>query len=646
MNLRILFLTGAILTVTALSAQSNDPVIMTINGSPVLKSEFEYVYNKNNSNNAIDKKSLEEYVDLFINFKLKVEEAKAQGMDTTNAFIDELGGYRTQLAKPYLVDAEADEDVLKEAYERMKEDIEVSHILIRVDENAPAADTLAAWNKAQNILKRLKKENFVKVAKEVSEDQSVEQNDGNIGWITSFRTIYPFETAAYNTPVGSISQPVRTIFGYHIIKVHARRNTLGEVLTSHIMKFTSEDEAANEIAKIQIDSLYARALAGEDFGTLAGAHSDDKSSAVNNGELPWFGTGRMVPEYETAAFSLKNTGDITVPVRSAYGWHIIKLLNKRDVLSYEELKPTLERSVKRDERATRGKQAFINKLYGMYSVEKNTDNLKDFYTLLDGRTLSDSLFVVEAAELNKPLLSIAGQTRTQADFAAYLAINRYSEKMAAADIINEKFQAYTDSELLAYEDTQLEKKHDDFRFLMQEYHDGILLFEVSNNEVWERASKDTEGLEQFFAKNKANYTWDKPHYKGRVILCKDAGTLKAAKAIIKKADLDSIDKYLPERLNDSIQYVKIQKGLFVQGDNKVVDKQIFKVKEKVELSEDYPYAHLVGKNLYFTPESYTDVRGVVTADYQDYLEKEWIRILREKYPVTINEKVLKTVKKN
>ena len=656
MNLRILFLTLSVFIITALSAQSNndpvmtvknsDPVIMTVNGNPVLKSEFEYVYNKNNSNNAIDKKTLEEYVDLFVNFKLKVEEAKAQGLDTTQAFISELGGYRAQLAKPYLIDTSADEDVLKEAYERMKEDIEVSHILIRVDANASAADTLIAWNKAQNALKRLKKEDFSKVAKAVSEDQSVVQNGGNIGWITSFRTIYPFETVAYNTPVGSISQPVRTMFGYHIVKVHNRRNTLGEVLTSHIMKFTSEDDAANETASMKIDSLYRRVLAGDDFGTLAETYSDDKASAVNKGELPWFGTGRMVPEFEMMSFALKNIGDVSIPIRSAYGWHIIKLLDRRGLASYDELKPTLERGVKRDERATRGKQAFVEKLHKQYTVEKKTENLQDFYSLLDGLELNDSAFIAEAAKLSKPLLKIEGKVRTQADFATYLRINSYSEKTVPSEIIADKFVAFVDSELLAHEDSQLEKKHDDFRFLMQEYHDGILLFEVSNKEVWERASRDTEGLKQFFAENRANYDWDKPHYKGRVIYCKDAATLKAAKAIVKKADRDSLDKYLPERLNDSIQYVKIQKGLFVQGDNEVVDNQIFKTKKKPELSEEYPYVFIVGKNLKNKPESYTDVRGLITADYQDYLEKEWIRSIREKHLVTIDEKVLKTVKKN
>lgn len=277
----------ALLALSASSfAQSTDPVLMTINNKPVLKSEFEYIYNKNNSNNSLDKKTLDEYVDLFVNFKLKVEEAKSQGIDTTKSFINELSGYRSQLTKPYLTDSKVDDALLHEAYDRSKEDIDVSHILIRIPQNATPADTLKAFDEINDIWKRVQKEDFAKVARSVSQDQSAEQNSGHIGWISAFRTVYPFETMAYNTPEGSISKPVRTAFGYHILKINARRATLGEILVSHIMIFTSKgDEAQNKKAKATIDSIYQRVVAGDDFGTLAKNLSQDKGSSVKNGEL-------------------------------------------------------------------------------------------------------------------------------------------------------------------------------------------------------------------------------------------------------------------------------------------------------------------------------------------------------------------------
>ena len=628
-------------------AQTTDPVLMTINNKPVLKSEFEYIYNKNNSNNSLDKKTLDEYVDLFVNFKLKVEEAKSQGIDTTKSFINELAGYRTQLTKPYLTDSKVDDALLHEAYDRSKEDVDVSHILIRIAPNATPADTLKAFNEINAIWKRVQKEDFTKVAKEVSQDQSAEQNSGHIGWISAFRTVYPFETVAYNTPVNTISRPVRTGFGYHILKIHARRTSLGEILVSHIMIFTAKgDDEKNKKAKATIDSIYTRVKAGDDFGTLAKNLSHDKGSSVKNGELPWFGTGRMVPQFETAAFALKNVGDVSQPIQSDYGWHIIKLMDKKGLASFEELKADLERKVKHDERANSGQHAFLTKSRMDNNYQENKPNIQEFYKLLGKKTLSDSTFTAEAAKLSKPLFSFAGKDFTQADFAKYLKKNSASEKTIPSEIIDDKLNAFADSELLAYEDSQLEKKYDDFRFLMQEYHDGILLFEVSNREVWEKASKDTPGLKNYFSNHKGDYTWEKPHFKGHVILCKDEATLKAAKSIVKKSETDSIDKYLRTRLNDSIQYVKVEKGLYVQGDNKVVDDQIFKSKEKYAPAKEYPFFFVSGKLLKNKPEDYSDVRGLVTADYQEFLEREWIKALRAKYPVNVDQNVLKTVKKN
>lgn len=630
------------------NALASDPVLMKINGKPVYKSEFEYIYNKNNSNNSLDKKTLDEYVDLFVNFKLKVEEAKAQGLDTTQSFISELAGYRSQLTRPYLTDSKVDEQILREAYDRMKEDVEVSHILVRIQQGATPADTLTAWKKINSTLKRLDKEDFAKVAKEISEDQSAEENGGYIGWVTAFRTVYPFETVAFNTPVGKISAPVRTAFGYHIIKVHNRRKSQGEILVSHIMRFTAEgDEAKNKAAKQKTDSLYQRVLAGDDFGKLASEFSEDRGSATRNGELPWFGSGRMIPEFENAAFALKNTGDVSTPIQSAFGWHIIKLLDRKGLASFETVKADIERNVKRDERANMGQKAFVDRLRKEYGYAVNTAYVNEFSKLLENKTLADSVFQLEAAKLNKPLFTFAGKEFTQADFAAYLKKNAFSEKAIASEIIEQKLDAFTEKEILAYEDSQLENKYEDFRFLINEYHDGILLFEVSNNEVWEKASKDTEGLARYFGQHKADYRWEKPHFKGRVISCKDKATLKAAKAIVKRSHNDSIDKYLRTRLNDSIQYVKVEKGLFAQGENKAIDKYGFKVKKaKFEPTKEYPYVFVVGKNLKNNPEDYTDVRGLVTADYQEYLEKEWITALRAKFTVEIDQNVLKTVRKN
>jgi peptidyl-prolyl cis-trans isomerase SurA len=604
-------------------------------------SEFEYIYNKNNSDNVLDKKSLNEYVDLFVVFKLKVEEALSQKLDTLSSFKTELASYQKQLAEPYLQDSDEMEKLLNEAYDRKKNEVEVSHILIKIPNAGSAADTLQAYNQALAIWKRTAKEDFTKLAAEVSEDPSVGRNNGYVGWITALRTPYAFETTAFTTPVGSVSKPVRTFLGYHLIKVINKRVSRGEALAAHIMKFTRPD-SIKEQAKTTIDSIYARVKAGDDFAELAKKYSDDKGSARNGGELMWFrNEQRMVPEFEDAAFALKNKGDVSEPVLSLYGWHIIKLLDKKPLPAYDEMKGELEVKIRNDERMQKVKDAFGNKIKQEAGFTLDKPALDEVRSFVSKFASNDSLYNVEAAKLNKTLFTVGNEKYSQKDFAAYLK-SSVMPNIIQAEIFDYKLNNYVNEKLTDYEKNQLDKKYSEYHHLMNEYHDGILLFDVSNQEVWEKATKDTEGLKKYFAENKQNYSWEKPHYKGRVIYCKDKATLKAAKSIVKKADNDSIDKYLKTRLNDSITYVKTEKGLWIEGDSKAVDAQIFK-KEKYQSSEEYPYYFVAGKLLKTTPESYEDVRGAVTTDYQNYLEKEWVAALRQKYPVSIDENVLKTL---
>lgn len=635
-----------ILTVFGLTAQQSDPTLMKINGKNIPISEFEYIYNKNNSNNVVDKKSLEEYVDLFVNFKLKVEEAIAQGLDTTQSFKNELGMYRNQLAEQYLKDDSSKEELLKEVYSRKKEEVEVSHILIRIAEAGTAGDTILAYSKAMQIYKRALKEDFAKLARETSQDPSVVQNGGYVGWISALRTPKSFEDMAYITPVGQVSLPVRTFLGYHIIKVNNKRQSEGEVKVAHILLLNDrQNPANNEKVKLRADSIYNRIKAGDDFAELATKLSQDPGSASQKGELPWFGSGQMIPEFETASFALKNNGDVSMPIASQFGWHIIKLIDKKPLGSFDELKSSLEGQISQSDRAQFLQNSFIDKLKNEYNYTQNTDALREIYQLADKYAFIDSEFANEAQNLTKTLFSYANQQTFQNEFINYLTASANAYRGVRSDFIKDKYNDYVNAQLISYEQTQLGRKYPEYRNLMQEYHDGILLFEVMNKEVWEKASQDKEGLTQYFEANKNEYAWEKPHYKGRVIYAKDKATMKAAKNILKRANPDSIDTYLHKRLNDSIQYVKVEKGLWIQGENQAVDTKIFK-SAKFTPSKEYPLYLVHGKLLKTLPEDYTDVRGVVTANYQDYLEKEWIASLRKKYPVQIDEKVLKTVKKN
>ena len=340
--------------------KAQDEVLMTINGEPITKAEFEYIYNKNNSDNAIDKKTLDEYVELFVNFKLKVAEAKTQGLDTMPAFKRELNGYRKQLAKPYLTDTELEDALFQEAYSHFSQDCEVSHILIKTEGD----DTLSAYNKAIEVINRLNAgEEFNKVADEVSADQSVTRNHGYLGWFTALQLVWPFEKAMYDLPLNQISTPIKSDYGYHIVKVHNRRPAWGQVNARHIMKMCNERMSADMQAKKYNEMLEIkkRLDAGEDFATLAKTLSDDRGSSQKGGDLGWFGIGRMVREFETAAFAL-NAGETSEIIKTQFGYHIINVKEKRGIEPFEKKKADIQRMMQYDDRGTAAKTSFINKL--------------------------------------------------------------------------------------------------------------------------------------------------------------------------------------------------------------------------------------------------------------------------------------------
>lgn len=588
---------SALFFACALGASAQDDrVLMTIAGEPIMASEFLYIYEKNNQEAAIEKKSMNDYLDLFINFKLKVKEAESQGIDTTAAFLEELKGYRAQATPKYMKDNAAIDSLLHLSYDRMSRDRRAAHIAIACPESASDSAKTAALAAIEDArirvtvgktittgkgkkakTQQLPAEDFKAVALEVSTDPNAKENHGELGWITPFRYVYSFENAVYTTPVGEVTPVFRSPYGYHIALVEEEVPHL-EARAQHIMKMVQRgDEAMAASQKAVIDSIYAVVTAGKaSFSEVAKAESDDKGSATRGGELGWFSRGQMVKPFEDGTFALKDSGDISLPIQSAYGWHIIRLEGKRGILPFEQIKGDIEKRMSRDERMEEAAKSFVRKARAEYN-------------------LSASL---------------------------------------------------SDEEVRAYADAHLEEKYPEFRNLVKEYHDGILLFDVSLAEVWDKASKDTLGLKTFFAANKKKYTWAEPKFKGYLVQCKDKATAKAAKAIIKGADKDSIDSYLDKRLNlDSTTYVKFQHGLWTKGTMPAVDKLGFKDKKaEFTTTEELPEVFVVGKVLK-APAEWSDERAKVTTDYQDYLEAKWIEALRAKYPIVVDNNVFESLKK-
>jgi peptidyl-prolyl cis-trans isomerase SurA len=502
-------------TVNNLAAtNANQPVLATFGQNKIYSAEFDYVYKKNNANapDVYSEQSLKEYLELYTNFRLKVKEAEELGLDTNAAFKKELEGYRKQLAQPYLTEKGVTESLCKEAYERMKEEINASHILIEISPDADPKDTLAAWNKIGEIReKAVAGEDFGKLAVQYSQDPSAKSNKGNLGYFTSLQMVYPFEDAAYKTSVGQISQPLRTRFGYHILKVHNRRPSQGQVRVAHIMIRATEGLSATDsvAAKQKVDELYKKLQAGEKWETLVNQFSDDVNSKNKAGELPWFSTGRMIPSFEDAAFALKTPGAISAPVHTPYGWHIIKLLEKKELQPYEELEATIKSKVSKDSRSELNKTLLIQRLKKENNFSENTKALEAAFEIADN-SLVNGLFSKTVDEKNNQVLFTINDSKyTTAQFFDYVkTAQRPRKAISPTQYMKVLYKDYSEQALVEYEEKNLENKYLDYKMLIREYRDGILLFQLMDEKVWSKAIEDTAGLKQFFRNNNEQYRWE------------------------------------------------------------------------------------------------------------------------------------------
>lgn len=634
--------------------KSSSPVILTVEDEAITKAEFEAVYYKNNNvSQNIEQKSPQEYMELFVNYKLKVKEAEAIGLDTIPKYQKELKGYVDQLAAPYLVDREYAESLVKEAYDRMKEDVHASHILITVQEGASPEDTLKAYKKAIQMrdLARAGKD-FAELAKENSNDPSAKDNGGDLGYFSALRMVYPFESAAYNTPVGEVSNPVRTSYGYHIIKVHGKRPAVGQMRAAHIMVAVKPDadSAKKAQAHQKINEIYARVQAGEDFGQLARMYSDDRGSKGRAGELPWFGSGRMVAPFENAAFALENDGDVSEPIETQYGLHIIKRLEKESIGTYEEEYDNLKKRVERDRRGQGSREALAKKLEAEYKVKVASKNLEAVVAALDSSFFQGGFTFTKEQKnsLSKPLLSWkdknykgAKTVITQADFAAYLeSLSKRQKPMSLDILVSDAFKTFKTDKMLEYEREILPLKYPAYKALVQEYRDGILLFELMDRKVWQAAVKDTAGLEAYYEEHKNNFMWPK-RLDATIYTCDSKENLEAVSKMLKEGASDSA--VLATTNVNSALGVDVREGKFTAEEMPVLNKITWS-KGVHSISENGFYLIRVNEVLEEQPKALDEARGLVTSGYQNYLEETWLQELRTKYAFEVNEEVLNEVK--
>ncbi|SMO65565.1 peptidyl-prolyl cis-trans isomerase SurA [Saccharicrinis carchari] len=632
----ILFLLAVLFSAGSM-AQSNHTLV-SIGNKQYQVEEFDFIYSKNN-NFSEEPKSKKEYIALFVNYKLKVHEAIAQGLDTLPSFKKEYNYYKEELAKPYLSDSKVTEKLIQEAYDRLKTEINASHILIKLPPSPTPEDTLAAYRKINAIVDKFNNgEDFNKLALQYSDDPSARKNQGKLGYFTGFMMVYPFESAAFNTPKGSISPITRTSFGYHLVQVHDKRPNRGEVLTAHIMQMFPRNASQELIAqkKAKIDSVYQLLLQGQDFAALAQQYSDDRNSAANNGQLPWFGTGRMVAEFSEPAFALDSVNNISEIVRTPYGFHIIKFLDKRGIKPLEEMREEIEDRIASDERAYQSKQVVVARLKEEYGFSKNKSLYDVIKQMVADNNVTNDEFFEHFKENENNIATMKGWELKTGDLMAELKKNRQFMQNRSTVDFDVLMQDFIGEAILKFEKTKLRDKYPEYKYLLNEYHDGLLIFDISQKEIWNKAIEDSIGIQNYFEAHKSAY-FHPEKLDGILFLTNDKKELKAAKKLL---------QVNPEITADSLQQLypdaKVIKNVFEKGEYQALDKQIWKIKksEGKEIT-DFKYAWASGKRIPKKQKELDETRGQVIADYQNQIEKEWLAGLKAKYSPVVNAKALK-----
>ena len=621
---------------------TDDDTLLTIASTPVSANEFVRVYNKNlNLVQDDSQKEIDSYLELFINYKLKLTEAKALRYDKDPVYLKEFQSYKNQLTQSYLTDKNVTDDLVREAYDRTTNEVKAQHILILLDE--VETDTLAVYSKVEAYRERLVNEDFESLKKELHNGKNVFVED--LGYFSAFKMVYNFESAAYATEVGAVSQPFRTRFGFHVVKILEKRKSRGQVSVAHIMIANTQKDSTL-VAKDRIQELHRLLLQGDDFGELAKQFSDDKSSSNRGGELSPFKSGQINSEiFETTAFELSPSNPISKPIQTQFGWHILKYINKTPVKSFEELQPELENQVGKDSRSQLVKAKMLEQLLVEYQIENPNSNLMNVELNLTYITSEKAWGFSKDFDNNLPFLTIKNKTYTYQDFLNFINTNQKSNKKqwTTAVVVKKQYASFLEQSVIQYKKDNLESENEEFAHILNEYREGLLLFELMQDKIWEGAKNDSIGLQEFYNANKQNYVWPE-RIEGSVARSTNAKYIKKVRKYWQK---NSSNEAIDEAINKDQQNVIFSNGELELGQAPLP--KSFNVRTKSPISEVIKEnnSFYVVNVKEFKPKSqktFEEAKGQLIADYQIALESKWTQGLRAKFEVDVNESVLAKVK--
>jgi len=621
--------------------------LMTIGGKPVDKDELIYLISKGKKSEAgtggMSREEFDENIELFINYKLKVREAEEAGLDKTEEFIREFDSFRENLKAPFLIRNSLEEGELRKAYSRMQEVIRASHILLKFPPNATQEDSLIVLRMALKIKKEIEegKADINQLAVEYSDDPSAKVNKGDLGFFSALQMVQPFEDAAYTLEVGKVSDPVLTDFGYHIIQVQGRMPNPGQVRVSHILvrvddaSPNGEDQAKRKVADIYTE-IQKESTVWED---IVKNYSEDPSSSNKGGILPWFNVGSMIPEFELAAFSLTEMGEVSPPIRTRYGYHILRLEDKKPLQTFEELEESIRSKILRDSRSSMIQSQVMAIQKSRYNFKENEQNVNQLEAALNSLSKNDfSLKLTSEILASMDLFTLNGKTFKAKDLADYL---KESEMNLSTDqgIFNAWYEKFTAQKLNDAEETDLTNTNEEYQMLLKEYHDGILLFSLMNEEVWQKGINDSIAQRNFYQSNLDNYQW-KDRAKAYIVKVLDMTQLdQARKALVDKSlNPELIEGFESSYKSTNSLAFQTESGIFEYEEHPVLSSA--DVEKKYQEIEANGHLHLVllGEIIPAGPKKFEETRGLVIRDYQEYLDERLIAHLRKKYPIKINPK--------